>query len=125
MKQFELQKPISQLFNALKSHVFACELFSDRFSNIIPKTHFCELYSRLYVVCTSVCCLVSTCYFGLCSRNLRENSWSFCLQFNKIQTITTNANSMKQTKKGLLPVAVSGNEGQEREDILWCTEMER
>ena len=29
MKQFELQKPISQLFNALKSHLFACDLFAD------------------------------------------------------------------------------------------------
>ena len=30
MKQFELQTPISQLFNAWKSQYFACELFSDR-----------------------------------------------------------------------------------------------
>ena len=30
MKQFELQTPISQLFNALDSQFFACELFSDR-----------------------------------------------------------------------------------------------
>ena len=30
IKQFELQTPISQLFNALKSHIFACELFTDR-----------------------------------------------------------------------------------------------
>ena len=29
MKQFELQEPIYQLFDALKSHFFACELFSD------------------------------------------------------------------------------------------------
>ena len=28
MKQFELKKPMSQLFNAQKSHFFACELFS-------------------------------------------------------------------------------------------------
>ena len=35
MKQFELQTPISQLSNALKSHFFVCELFSDRFSEQI------------------------------------------------------------------------------------------
>ena len=30
MKQFELQKPISQLLNVLKCHLLACELISDR-----------------------------------------------------------------------------------------------
>ncbi|XP_031572916.1 DNA (cytosine-5)-methyltransferase 3A-like [Actinia tenebrosa] len=46
-------------------------------------------------------------------------------RFTKVQTITTNANSLRQTKKNLLPVVVSDREGMEREDILWCTEMER
>ena len=47
MKKFELQKPISQLFNALKSQYFACELFSDEQSNkthkLFQKNHFCEV----------------------------------------------------------------------------------
>ncbi|EDO34131.1 predicted protein, partial [Nematostella vectensis] len=46
-------------------------------------------------------------------------------RFTKVQTITTNANSLTQTKKNILPVAVNDDGGQEREDILWCTEMER
>ena len=32
MEQSELQKPISQLFNALKSQCFACELFGLKFN---------------------------------------------------------------------------------------------
>ena len=31
VKQFELQTPISQLFNVLNRQYFACELFSERF----------------------------------------------------------------------------------------------
>ena len=39
MKQFELQTPISQLFNALKSQYFACELFQIGCSEQLNKTH--------------------------------------------------------------------------------------
>lgn len=46
-------------------------------------------------------------------------------QFTKVQTLTTNANSMLQTKKALLPVQYVASDGQEKEDILWITEMER
>lgn len=47
------------------------------------------------------------------------------LQFTKVQTLTTNANSMLQTKKALLPVQYVASDGHEKEDILWITEMER
>lgn len=46
-------------------------------------------------------------------------------KFTKVQTLTTNANSMLQTKKALLPVQYVTSDGQEKEDILWITEMER
>ena len=43
MKQFELQTPISQLFNALKSQYFACELFSEQSNkSIISEKMFLE-----------------------------------------------------------------------------------
>ncbi|XP_053360127.1 DNA (cytosine-5-)-methyltransferase 3 beta, duplicate a isoform X2 [Clarias gariepinus] len=41
-------------------------------------------------------------------------------QFNKVRTITTKSNSIKQGKTGPLPVTMNG-----KEDYLWCTEMER
>ena len=44
-------------------------------------------------------------------------------RFTKIQTVTTKANSIKQTKEGILPVEVSDSDV--TEDLLWCTEMER
>ncbi|XP_076859796.1 DNA (cytosine-5-)-methyltransferase 3 beta, duplicate a isoform X2 [Brachyhypopomus gauderio] len=40
-------------------------------------------------------------------------------KFNKVRTITTKSNSIKQGKMGPLPVSMNG-----REDYLWCTEME-
>ncbi|XP_060737624.1 DNA (cytosine-5-)-methyltransferase 3 beta, duplicate a isoform X2 [Tachysurus vachellii] len=40
-------------------------------------------------------------------------------QFNKVRTITTKSNSIKQGKMGPLPVTMNG-----KEDYLWCTEME-
>uniref|UniRef100_A0A673MNR8 DNA (cytosine-5-)-methyltransferase n=1 Tax=Sinocyclocheilus rhinocerous TaxID=307959 RepID=A0A673MNR8_9TELE len=40
--------------------------------------------------------------------------------FNKVRTITTKSNSIKQGKMGPLPVTMNG-----KEDYLWCTEMER
>uniref|UniRef100_H3AIN9 DNA (cytosine-5-)-methyltransferase n=1 Tax=Latimeria chalumnae TaxID=7897 RepID=H3AIN9_LATCH len=41
-------------------------------------------------------------------------------KLGKIRTITTRSNSLKQGKDQLLPVLMNG-----KEDILWCTEMER
>uniref|UniRef100_A0AAR2K678 DNA (cytosine-5-)-methyltransferase n=1 Tax=Pygocentrus nattereri TaxID=42514 RepID=A0AAR2K678_PYGNA len=40
-------------------------------------------------------------------------------KFNKVRTITTKSNSIKQGKMGPLPVSMNG-----KEDYLWCTEME-
>ena len=45
----------------------------------------------------------------------------FLFQFHKLRTITTKMNSIKQTKKALMPVKVDS----EGDDVLWCTEMER
>lgn len=50
-----------------------------------------------------------------------EQNCSRIAQFDKLRTITTKMNSIKQTKKALMPVKIE-NEG---EDVLWCTEMER
>lgn len=41
-------------------------------------------------------------------------------QFSKVRTITTRSNSIKQGKDQHFPVFMN-----EKEDILWCTEMER
>ncbi|XP_051048953.1 DNA (cytosine-5)-methyltransferase 3B [Phodopus roborovskii] len=49
-----------------------------------------------------------------------------CLEFSrtaklkKVQTITTKSNSIRQGKNQLLPVVMNG-----KDDILWCTELER
>ncbi|XP_058535601.1 DNA (cytosine-5)-methyltransferase 3B isoform X3 [Ochotona princeps] len=49
-----------------------------------------------------------------------------CLEFNriaklkKVQTITTKSNSIRQGKNQLFPVVMNG-----KEDVLWCTELER
>nr|AVZ47062.1 dCas9-DNMT3B-2A-bla [Cloning vector pLenti-EF1a-dCas9-DNMT3B-2A-bla] len=49
-----------------------------------------------------------------------------CLEYNriaklkKVQTITTKSNSIKQGKNQLFPVVMNG-----KEDVLWCTELER
>lgn len=42
------------------------------------------------------------------------------MQFSKVRTITTRSNSIKQGKDQHFPVFMN-----EKEDILWCTEMER
>ena len=42
------------------------------------------------------------------------------LQFEKLRTITTRSNSVKQGKDEHFPVYMDS-----KEDILWCTEMER
>ncbi|KAI1890263.1 hypothetical protein AGOR_G00151920 [Albula goreensis] len=41
-------------------------------------------------------------------------------KFGKVRTITTRSNSIKQGKDQHFPVIMNG-----KEDILWCTEMER
>ncbi|XP_077476238.1 DNA (cytosine-5)-methyltransferase 3A-like [Stigmatopora argus] len=41
-------------------------------------------------------------------------------KFDKVRTISTRSNSIKQGKDQHLPVSMN-----EKEDILWCTEMER
>ncbi|XP_062248294.1 DNA (cytosine-5-)-methyltransferase 3 beta, duplicate a [Platichthys flesus] len=41
-------------------------------------------------------------------------------KFDKVRTITTKSNSIRQGKHGSLPVSMNG-----REDYLWCTEMEQ
>lgn len=45
---------------------------------------------------------------------------SVCPQFEKVRTITTRSNSIKQGKDQHFPVYMN-----EKEDILWCTEIER
>lgn len=44
----------------------------------------------------------------------------FFFQFEKVRTITTRSNSIKQGKDQHYPVYMN-----EKEDILWCPEMER
>ncbi|XP_070963679.1 DNA (cytosine-5)-methyltransferase 3A-like isoform X1 [Oncorhynchus clarkii lewisi] len=41
-------------------------------------------------------------------------------KYNKVRTITTKSNSIRQGKMGSLPVDFNG-----KEDYLWCTEMEK
>ncbi|TMS16989.1 DNA (cytosine-5)-methyltransferase 3B [Larimichthys crocea] len=41
-------------------------------------------------------------------------------KFDKVRTITTKSNSIRQGKSGPLPVNMNG-----KEDYLWCTEMEQ
>uniref|UniRef100_A0A8C5G4Q9 DNA (cytosine-5-)-methyltransferase n=1 Tax=Gouania willdenowi TaxID=441366 RepID=A0A8C5G4Q9_GOUWI len=41
-------------------------------------------------------------------------------KFDKVRTITTKSNSIRQGKSGPLPVDMNG-----KEDYLWCTEMEQ
>ncbi|KAJ3586413.1 hypothetical protein NHX12_012811 [Muraenolepis orangiensis] len=41
-------------------------------------------------------------------------------KFDKVRTITTKSNSIRQGKIGTLPVSMNG-----KEDYLWCTEMEQ
>uniref|UniRef100_A0A8C9STV9 DNA (cytosine-5-)-methyltransferase n=1 Tax=Scleropages formosus TaxID=113540 RepID=A0A8C9STV9_SCLFO len=41
-------------------------------------------------------------------------------KFNKVRTITTKSNSIRQGKTGPLPVTMNG-----KDDYLWCTELER
>lgn len=43
-----------------------------------------------------------------------------CQQFEKVRTITTKSNSIRQGKTGPLPVNMNG-----KEDYLWCTELEQ
>lgn len=61
----------------------------------------------------------------LCLQDCLEPNCGRQAKFTKVQTLTTNANSMLQTKKALLPVQYVASDGHEKEDILWITEMER
>lgn len=45
---------------------------------------------------------------------------SFFQQFDKVRTITTKSNSIRQGKMGPLPVNMNG-----KDDYLWCTELEQ
>ena len=64
-----------------------------------------------------------------------EPNCSRYAQFNKLRTITTKMNSIKQTKAAIYPVRmaplVGGPEQSDllkdhmQGDVLWCTEMER
>ncbi|XP_065056739.1 DNA (cytosine-5)-methyltransferase 3A-like [Rhopilema esculentum] len=46
-------------------------------------------------------------------------------RFNKVRTITTKSNSLKQTKEAVMPVEEMKDDGSSKEDVLWCTEVER
>ncbi|XP_062499355.1 DNA (cytosine-5)-methyltransferase 3C-like isoform X2 [Corticium candelabrum] len=47
-------------------------------------------------------------------------------QVHKIRTVTTKANSIKQTRKMLFPVQdIDEVTHEEKGDVLWCTELER
>lgn len=61
----------------------------------------------------------------LCLQDCLEPNCGRQAKFAKVQTLTTNANSMLQTKKGLFPVQFTASDGQQKDDILWITEMER
>eukprot|EP00794_Sanderia_malayensis_P010940 gene10940-12101_t len=46
-------------------------------------------------------------------------------RFNKVRTITTKPNSLKQTNEAVMPVETVKENGETDEDVLWCTEVER
>lgn len=50
----------------------------------------------------------------------RERSSLLFQQFDKVRTITTKSNSIRQGKTGPLPVNMNG-----KDDYLWCTELEQ
>lgn len=64
-----------------------------------------------------------------------EPNCSRFAQFNKLGTITTKMNSIKQTKAAIYPVRMAPLMGGMEQldlpkenmegDVLWCTEMER
>uniref|UniRef100_A0A3B5BJK6 DNA (cytosine-5-)-methyltransferase n=1 Tax=Stegastes partitus TaxID=144197 RepID=A0A3B5BJK6_9TELE len=62
----------------------------------------------------------------LCASGMDKLELQDCLEhgrvakFGKVRTITTRANSIKQGKDQHFPVLMNG-----KEDILWCTELER
>lgn len=56
----------------------------------------------------------------LCSLLTHSPLFPLLFQFSKVRTITTRSNSIKQGKDQHFPVFMN-----EKEDILWCTEMER
>uniref|UniRef100_A0A8C9TR67 DNA (cytosine-5-)-methyltransferase n=1 Tax=Scleropages formosus TaxID=113540 RepID=A0A8C9TR67_SCLFO len=62
----------------------------------------------------------------LCASGMDKLQLQDCLEhgrvakFGKVRTITTRSNSIKQGKDQHFPVIMNG-----KEDVLWCTEMER
>ncbi|XP_038551022.1 DNA (cytosine-5)-methyltransferase 3A-like isoform X2 [Micropterus salmoides] len=62
----------------------------------------------------------------LCASGMDKLELQDCLdhgrvaKFGKVRTITTRSNSIKQGKDQHFPVLMNG-----KEDILWCTELER
>ncbi|MFT7810836.1 DNA (cytosine-5)-methyltransferase 3A-like [Arapaima gigas] len=62
----------------------------------------------------------------LCASGMDKLQLQDCLEhgrvakFRKVRTITTRSNSIKQGKDQHFPVIMNG-----KEDVLWCTEMER
>lgn len=62
----------------------------------------------------------------LCASGMDKLELQDCLEhgrvakFGKVRTITTRSNSIKQGKDQHFPVVMNG-----KEDILWCTELER
>lgn len=70
--------------------------------------------------CNSFPSLSSTPFFPLLVSSVLTPWCHFVLQLKKVQTITTKSNSIKQGKNQLFPVVMNG-----KEDVLWCTEIER
>lgn len=63
----------------------------------------------------------SLCWWSVCvDLSSTVVTGGFVLQFDKLRTITTRSNSIKQGKDQHFPVYMNN-----KEDILWCTEMER
>ncbi|XP_070300706.1 LOW QUALITY PROTEIN: DNA (cytosine-5)-methyltransferase 3B-like [Salvelinus sp. IW2-2015] len=62
------------------------------------------------------------CASGMDKLELQDCSWTQwrVAKFGKVRTITTRSNSIKQGKDQHFPVMMNG-----KEDILWCTELER
>ena len=89
MKQFELPKPLSQLFNVLKSHIFACELFSVGCSKQFNKTHN---FRKIVLVTSSL-------------QNSIQQENSFYSSLERITRLQTHGNAMS-TKMAACPQGV-------------------
>ncbi|XP_027866826.1 DNA (cytosine-5)-methyltransferase 3B isoform X1 [Xiphophorus couchianus] len=68
----------------------------------------------------------TACFRPLCASGMDKLELQECLdhgrvaKFGKVRTITTRSNSIKQGKDQHFPVLMNG-----KEDVLWCTELER